>query len=90
LIGLPEKAFGAFGAISSLLLSFAGKERGLDISRFAEFQYSEAFIDPEPSMKALGFDHDDYGVALEAMVSEWESIRKSAKRNGRRGEPKLY
>jgi dihydroflavonol-4-reductase len=77
LVGLPEPVFGAFGALSSLFLAFSGKERGLDIRRFARFQYYEAFIDPEPTMKALSFGHDDYGVELERMLREWESIRNS-------------
>lgn len=72
---LPEWLFAAFGSLSGLWLAARGKERGLDIRRFAAFQYAEAFVDPEPAMRALGYGHDDYEAALASMVEEWAAER---------------
>ncbi len=76
LIELPKSLFKIFGHISSFGLWIIGKERGLSLSRFAEFQYSEAFIDPEVSMKTLGYTHDEYQKALKGVIAEWISINK--------------
>jgi nucleoside-diphosphate-sugar epimerase len=73
--GLPIALFRAFGALSALFMSLSGKERGLDLRYFASFQYSDAFIDPSPSMNALGYAHDDYDSELALMIREWEAIR---------------
>lgn len=76
LTGIGPVAFTFFGFLNTVLLFLTGKERGLTLYRFAPFQYMEAFIDPEPSMKALGYGHDDYQAALCEMVKEWESLKK--------------
>ena len=73
--GLPIALFRAFGTLSALFITLSGKERGLDLRYFASFQYSDAFIDPGPSMKALGYAHDDYDFELALMIREWEAIR---------------
>lgn len=72
---LPRALFEIYGALSALGLALAGKERGLRIARFAEVQYSEAYLDPEPSMKALGYGHADYDLEIRRMAMEWESSR---------------
>jgi nucleoside-diphosphate-sugar epimerase len=75
ILALPPFLFSIFGVLSALALSIAGKERGLDIGRFASLQYGEAFLDCEPAMKALGYGHADYDAELASMVREWEAIR---------------
>jgi hypothetical protein len=80
--GLPSSLFAAYGAVSSLGLAIAGKERGLRIARFANVQYAEAYIDPDPSMKALGYGHADYDLEFRRMVSEWESSRARSAGSG--------
>lgn len=72
---LPESLFAAFGSLSALYLAARGRERGLEIRRFASFQYSEAYVDPGIAMGALGYVHDDYQAALAAMVKEWAALR---------------
>jgi dihydroflavonol-4-reductase len=79
---LPRPLFEAYGAISALVLALAGKERGLRIARFAEVQYSEAYLDPDPSMRALGYGHADYDLELLRMVAEWEACRARPARAG--------
>jgi dihydroflavonol-4-reductase len=74
---LPIFFFTLFGFLSAIILSLSGKERGLDIRRFAPFQYGETFLDPEPSMKALGYAHADYTAELSRMIREWESLGAS-------------
>ena len=76
LINIYPSIFGIFGFLSSIPIFFRNKSRGLNIAKFAEFQYMDAFIDPEPSMKALGYTHEDYDLALSAMVQEWAKKRK--------------
>jgi dihydroflavonol-4-reductase len=72
LLSIPPGLFATFGFLGSILLFFRGKARGLNLARFAAFQYMNAFIAPEPSMAALGYAHDDYDSALSEMVGEWE------------------
>ncbi|MBU0926381.1 MAG: NAD(P)H-binding protein [Spirochaetes bacterium] len=47
-----------------------GKEGGLDLIALAEIMYREAYIDPEPSMLALGYGHDDVKAAIRETVAE--------------------
>lgn len=75
LIGIPPWLFRAFGSFDYAFAALRGKERGLSLRRFAEFQYMEAFIDPETSMKALGYPHDDYRSALDRLIGEWIAQR---------------
>lgn len=80
LLGIPPALFRVFGAASAFALSLRGRERGLSIGRFAEFQYMDAFVDPEPSMSSLGYGHDDYPKALSDLIREWISIRSSIRK----------
>jgi nucleoside-diphosphate-sugar epimerase len=75
LLGLPQALFRLFGSLSALVLGLGGRERGLNLSRFAAFQYREAFVDGEPSMRELGYGHDDYEKALDEVIKEWLSLR---------------
>ncbi len=45
------------------------KEGGLDLVALAEIMYREAYIDPEPSMKALGYGDDDVRAAIRKTVA---------------------
>lgn len=49
--------------------SRSGKEGGLDLIALAEIMYRYAYIDPEPSMKALGYGHDDVHAAIRRTVA---------------------
>jgi Nucleoside-diphosphate-sugar epimerases len=77
LVNLPPFLFRAYGLASSLPLAISGRARGLDVASFARFQYSEAYLDPEPSMKALGYAHADYDAEFRAMVEEWAAARRN-------------
>jgi dihydroflavonol-4-reductase len=79
LLGLPSFLFSLFGRLSAFTMALFGKERGLDIGRFASIQYGEAYLDAEPSMKALGYAHADYDAELASMVAEWEALRSPRK-----------
>ncbi len=79
LIALHPWVFRTFGVISALFLRIRGKERGLDIGRFGALQYMDAFIDPDYSMRALGYAHDDYDAELSKVIEEWVSIRKKGR-----------
>lgn len=46
-----------------------GKEGGLDLIALAEIMYRDAYIDPEPSMMALGYGHDDVRAAIRKTVA---------------------
>jgi dihydroflavonol-4-reductase len=74
LIKLYPVVFKVFGIISSMFLRIQGKERGLNIGKFAELQYMEAYIDPDYSMRVLGYIHDDYDNELTNVIKEWVSI----------------
>jgi len=74
LVGLSPVIFRLFGVVNSFILYLRGKERGLSIHHFADFQYMEAFVDPEPSMTSLGYAHDDYPKALSELINEWTRI----------------
>jgi len=74
LIGLSPVMFRLFGIVNSFILYLRGRERGLSIHHFADFQYMDAFIDPEPTMKALGYAHADYGKELSELITEWTRI----------------
>ncbi len=76
LIHIPSTLFMVFGFLSSFLLLFRNKARGLNLTYFASFQYRNAFIAPEPSMNALGYNHDDYFAALSDMIREWKVINR--------------
>jgi len=76
LIPLPPLVFKLFGIISAFFLCLQGKERGLNIGKFARFQYMDAFIEPADSMAILGYPHDDYDSALSKVIKEWIDIHK--------------
>lgn len=80
IVPLPAWLFRAFGALSSFFLRLSGRERGLDIGKFAAFQYMDAYIDPADSMAALGYGHEDYDAALAAVIAEWRSVDKRPRR----------
>jgi nucleoside-diphosphate-sugar epimerase len=77
---LPKWLFKAFGVVDSATLALRNKQRGLSLAHFAEFQYMDAFVNPEIAMVALGYPHEDYRVALDAVISEWLHIHKSNRR----------
>lgn len=77
LMELYPVVFKMFGIMSSLLLRIQGKERGLNIGKFAELQYMNAYIDPEYSMRVLGYIHDDYDKELSNVIKEWISINSN-------------
>ena len=45
------------------------------VFKFARFHYSNAFVDPEIAMSALGYAHDDYQAAMNGMVAEWKRLK---------------
>ena len=71
LIALPPFVFCVFGVASAIILLLQGKERGISINNFVDFQYMEAFIDPLSTMTALGYSHDNYEEALDSLIKEW-------------------
>lgn len=73
---LPSVVFVAFGVISGWFLALRGLERGLAIGPFAKLQYSNAFVDPEPAQRALGYGHDDYDAAMKTLVTEWQATSR--------------
>ena len=73
---LPSFAFVLFGAISGAFLALRGQERGLAIAPFAKLQYANAFIDPAPAQRALGYPHDDYDAELKTLVTRWLALRR--------------
>jgi dihydroflavonol-4-reductase len=81
---LPRLLFEVYGAVSALGLALSGKERGLRIARLAEVQYSEAYLDPDPSMKALGYGHADYDLEFRRMAMDWEASRARPRETGAR------
>ncbi len=52
-----------------LLHAIQGKEGGLDPRHFAHLQTSEAYLDPEPSRKALGYEPGDLEQAFQETVA---------------------
>lgn len=76
LLPLSPAVFKTFGIVSSFLLRLQGKERGLNIRKFAKLQYMDAFIEPEYSMTILGYTHDDYDRALSNVIKEWILINR--------------
>ena len=46
-----------------------GKEGGLDLVRLADIMYKEAYIDPEPAMRALGYGPADVKAAIRETVA---------------------
>lgn len=77
LAGIPRTLFALFGLLSSLVLRLRGQERGLSIGRFADLQYRDAFVDPAPAQRALGYPHDDYDGALALLIREWMALRRA-------------
>ncbi len=47
-----------------------GKEGGLDLGKLAEIMYREAYLDPKPSMEALGYGEDDVVASIRESVAE--------------------
>ncbi len=47
-----------------------GKEGGLDLVALAEIMYREAYLDPEPAMRDLGYGPDDVRAAIRETVAE--------------------
>lgn len=71
LLGLPQSVFAAFGVFENLRLMAKKKQSGLWLPRFAELQYSNAFIDPSPAMAALRYEPDDVDAAVRAVIAAW-------------------
>lgn len=68
---LSRAAFAFFGGLSGVGLSLIGKERGLAVGPFSYLHYSDAFVEPEPAMRALNYGHDDYEAAFKTLVKHW-------------------
>ena len=47
-----------------------GKEGGLSLGHLADILYRDAYIDPEPSMKALGYGPDDVRLAIKDAIDQ--------------------
>lgn len=76
IFSLSKGMFKLFGWLSTVPGTLAGKQKGLSVLRFADFHYSEAFVDPGIAMKALGYDHEDYQAAMLDMVDEWKRVNR--------------
>lgn len=70
---LSRGAFVFFGGLSGLGPALLGKERGLAIGRFSYLHYSNAFVEPEPAMRALNYGHDDYDAVFKTLVTHWDN-----------------
>lgn len=71
-VTLPSWAIklGMFGVFRVHKLQ--GKENGFDLRDFTAMQIAETFLDPEQSLKALGYEMDDLEEAFNASVASGE------------------
>lgn len=78
LMALPPAVFSLFGMISSFLLYVQGKEQGMNLRKYGDILYMDAYIDPEYSMSHLGYTHDDYDNALSDVIKNWLTVKESS------------
>jgi dihydroflavonol-4-reductase len=72
--GLPFFTFKIYGLLEAFVNRLRNKQRGLDIFKLADLQYSNAFIAPEDSMKKIGYPYEDVKPALAEMINEWKMM----------------
>jgi dihydroflavonol-4-reductase len=75
---LPEFLFKLYGLFDSFVNRLKNKQRGLNIYKLASLQYSNAFINPDDSMKTLGYPKEDVRQALAKMIKDWKTMTSSS------------